>query len=158
MNFGKTMSVAAGFGLMVSASMATPIFAQSSPQTADISPLLLIETGPSDNADYRRMVFVKYISGNAVTVAYKAYNRAEFIQVPDTTPDTLIQACLNGPATTLEDIEAYQLDEAEARDESQTPAITHFCIKGVSEWEAGNRSIYLDPIFEGMPHAAALNN
>jgi len=158
MNFGKLASIAAGFGLMVSASMAAPIFAQTAPQTADISPMLLIETGPSDNPDYRRMVFVKYLSGNAVTVAYKAYNRAEFIQVPDTTPDTLIQACLNGPATTLSDIKAYQADEAKARGESQTPTITHFCIKGVTGWEAGNRSIYLDPIFEGMPHAAALNN
>lgn len=158
MNLGKLASIAAGFGLMVSASMGGPIFAQITPQASDISPMLLIETGPSDNADYRRMVFVKYLSGNAVTVAYKAYNRAEFIQVPDTTPDTLIQACVNGPAATLEEIEAYQADEAEARGESQAPTITHFCIKDVQGWEAGNRSIYLDPIFEGMPHAAALNN
>ena len=28
----------------------------------------------------------------------------------------------------------------------------------VANWEGGGRSTYLDPIFNGMPHAANLNN
>jgi len=39
--------------------VAAPVFAQS----ADVSPTLLIESGPSDNPQYRRMIFVKYLSG-----------------------------------------------------------------------------------------------
>jgi len=49
---------------------AAPAFAQS----ADVSPTLLIESGPSDNPKYRRMIFVKYLSGNYVSVNYRAYN------------------------------------------------------------------------------------
>lgn len=129
-----------------------------SAQMADMSPTLLIEVGPSDNPDYRRMVFVKYLAGDSVTVAYKAYNRAEFIQVPDSTPEALIMACRNGNEATLEQITAYQDEEEQAREAGELPAMTHFCIKNVSGWEAGNRAAYLDPIFEGMPHAAVLNN
>ena len=90
--------------------------AQSSANEAapDISPTLLIETGPSDNPDYRRMVFVNYLNADAVTVAYVAYNRTEFIQVPDDTPAALISACQNGPASTLEQIHAYRDQDAKS--------------------------------------------
>lgn len=131
---------------------------QAQAQTQDISPTLLIETGPSDMADYRRMVFVKYLSNDAVRVAYKAYNRSEFIQIEDTTPESFISACVGGKTTTLEEIEAYQAAEAQARAEDRAPIIAHFCIKNIGAWEAGNRTSYLDPIFDGMPYAASLNN
>lgn len=127
-------------------------------QSADLSPTLLIETGPSDNPDYRRMIFVKYLSADAVAVTYKAYNRSEFIQIDDATPDSLISSCLKGKATTLGDIQAFHQAEAAARAAKDAPAIAHFCIKGVESWEAGNNDVYLDPIFDGMPHAATLNN
>lgn len=127
-------------------------------QSVDLSPTLLIETGPSDNPDYRRMVFVKYLSADSVTVSYKAYNRSEFIQIEDATPGSLIASCLNGKTTTMDDIRAFHQSEAQARAANAAPTISHFCIKDVENWEAGNRSAYLDPIFDGMPHAAALNN
>lgn len=132
--------------------------AQTAADAADMSPTLLIETGPSDNPSYRRMVFVKYLADDAVTVSYVAYNRTEFIQVPNDTPDALIAACLNGPAATLEQVEAYRGREAERREANTPPAIEHFCIKDISAWDAGNKATYLDPIFDGLPHAAALNN
>ena len=68
-------------------------------QFGDLSPVLLLESGPSDNPEYRRMVFVKFLSGSHVSVNYKAYNRAEFKQVPNTTPGDVISSCANGPAT-----------------------------------------------------------
>ena len=37
-------------------------------QFGDLSPVLLLESGPSDNPEYRRMVFVKFLSGDYVTV------------------------------------------------------------------------------------------
>jgi len=43
-------------------------------------------------------------------------------------------------------------------DLEEAPAIAHFCIKNIENWEAGNKDNYLDPIFDGMPHAATLNN
>lgn len=127
-------------------------------QTPDMSPVLLIEIGPSDNPDYRRMVFVKYLAGEQVTASYKAYNRSEFIQMDDTTPNSLVTACAAGRATTLDEILAYQSQDAEARRQGSAPLIAHFCIKNVPDWEAGNRATYLDPIFDGMPYAATLNN
>lgn len=149
---------ALALSVLISASAASTSVAQMNTARPDMSPVLLIETGPSDNPDYRRMVFVKYLAGQRVTASYKAYNRTEFIQMDDTTPNALVAACANGPATTLEQIRAYEAQEAQARRAGAAPQITHFCIKGVPEWEAGNRVSYLDPIFEGMPYAATLNN
>lgn len=140
------------------AAFGVPQTASAQNATADVSPVLLIETGPSDNPSYRRMVFVKYLSADSVRVSYKAYNRSEFIQIEDGTPPSLIASCLTGRATTLADVRAYNAAEAKARAAQQRPEITHFCIKGVQNWDAGNRSVYLDPIFDGMPHAANLNN
>ena len=34
----------------------------ASAQFGDLSPNLLVESGPSDNPEYRRMVFVKFLS------------------------------------------------------------------------------------------------
>ncbi len=131
-----------------------PAFAQS----ADVSPTLLIETGPSDNPDYRRMIFVKYLSGNYVSVNYRAYNRAEFTQVPNTTPNDIVASCANGPASTLSEIRAFERAEAQLKRRGQAPEIVRFCVKNVSNWEGGQRATYLDPIFNGLPHAASLNN
>jgi len=125
-------------------------------QFGDLSPVLLVESGPSDNPEYRRMVFVKFLSGNRVGVNYKAYNRTEFIQVPNTTPQDIISACANGAATPLRQIKSFERDEARAARSGKAPQVVRFCIKNVQGWEAGNRNKYLDPIFEGMPHAASL--
>lgn len=125
-------------------------------QFGDLSPVLLLESGPSDNPEYRRMVFVKFLSGNRVSVNYKAYNRTEFKQVSDTTPRDVVSACANGAASSLRDIQAFERSEARAKRSGKAPEIVRFCIKNVQNWEGGNRARYLDPIFEGMPHAASL--
>jgi hypothetical protein len=130
----------------------------ASAQSADFSPVLLIESGPSDNPEYRRMVFVKYLSGNRVSVNYRAYNRTEFAQVPNTTPQEAISACANGPATSLSEIRAFQAKEAQRKRSNQAPEIVRFCVKNVQNWEGGGRTRYTDPIFEGLPYAATLNN
>ena len=52
----------------LAASLAFGLSAPAIAQSADVSPTLLIETGPSDNPQYRRMIFVKYLSGNHVSV------------------------------------------------------------------------------------------
>jgi hypothetical protein len=151
------LSKTAGWiAVALAAAFALPSIAAA--QSIDMSPTLLIETGPSDNPDYRRMIFVKYLSHNGVTVNYKAYNRSEFIQIEDDTPTSLIASCLNGKATTLNEIRAFNRVEAQARAANSAPSIMHFCIKGVPNWDAANRAVFLDPIFEGMPHAATLNN
>lgn len=142
---------------IIMAAMSFGIFPASA-QSADVSPTLLIETGPSDNPDYRRMVFVKYLSGNFVSVNYRAYNRAEFTQVPNTTAPEIIAACANGKASTLTEIRAFERAEAQRKARGQAPEIVRFCVKNVSNWEGGQRATYLDPIFNGMPHAASLNN
>ena len=125
-------------------------------QFGDLSPVLLVESGPSDNPEYRRMIFVKFLSGSHVSVNYKAYNRTEFKQVPNTTPRDVIAACANGAATTLREIRSFERDEARAQRSGQAPKVVRFCIKNVQNWEGGNRNKYLDPIFEGLPHAASL--
>ena len=125
-------------------------------QFGDLSPVLLVESWPSDNPEYRRMIFVKFLSGSHVSVNYKAYNRTEFKQVPNTTPRDVITACANGAATTLREIRSFERDEARAQRSGQAPKVVRFCIKNVQNWEGGNRNKYLDPIFEGLPHAASL--
>lgn len=132
----------------------TPSFAQS----MDVSPVLLIESGPSDNPEYRRMVFVKYLSGDRVNANYKAYNRTEFSQLPNTTPANIISDCARGAASSLSDIRAFQREEARLKNTGAPAKLARFCIKNVQNWEGGGRTRYLDPIFEGMPYAAILNN
>ena len=127
-------------------------------QYADVSPVLLVESGPSDKPQYRRMVFVKYLSGDRVSVNYAAYNRSEFKQVQNTTPREIISACANGPASTLDEIRAFQRDEARAARRNEPPMVVPFCVKNVQGWEGGGRDRYMDPIFDGMPYAAPLNN
>ena len=126
-------------------------------QFGDTSPTLLIETGPSDNPEYRRMTFVKYLNGNRVNVAYKAYNRSEFSQVQDATPGEMVANCANGRASSMSDLKAYERKEAADKRSGKTPTTAVFCIKDVSGWEAGNKDRYLDPIFNGMPHAKGVN-
>jgi len=144
--------------LALVASLAFGMSAPAIAQSADVSPTLLIETGPSDNPQYRRMIFVKYLSGNYVSVNYRAYNRAEFTQVPNTTPNDVISACANGRASSLGEIRSFERAEAQRARRGQAPEIVRFCVKNVSGWEGGQRATYLDPIFNGLPHAASLNN
>ena len=145
----------------LAASLSLGAFSAAAPamaQSADVSPTLLIETGPSDNPQYRRMIFVKYLSGNHVSVNYRAYNRSEFTQVPNTTPQDIIKACANGAASRMSEIRSFERAEAKLKRSGQTPEIKRFCIKNVSNWEGGQRDKYLDPIFNGLPHAASLTN
>lgn len=128
----------------------------ASAQFGDLSPNLLVESGPSDNPEYRRMVFVKFLSGNRVSVNYKAYNRTEFKQIPNTTPRNIISACANGAATSLSEIRSFERAEARAKRSGKAPEVVRFCIKNIQNWEGGNRNTYLDPIFEGLPHAGSL--
>lgn len=143
--------------LLLAACFLPTVTNAQAPQTgagADMSPTLLIETTPSDNPTYRRMVIVRYLSANGVTAAYKAYNRSEFIRVEDNTPANQLSECLQGRATTLRDVQHYQQTEAQALQTGAAPIPARFCIRGVDAWERGNKSVWLDPIFEGMPHAA----
>lgn len=147
-NFVKITAAMAIMGAAVPAAQA---------QSSDRSPMLLIETGPSDSPEYRRMTFIKYLNGGGVTVAYKAYNRTEFSQVRDTTPREVAMNCANGRATSMSELRAYERNEAAAKRSGKTPETAIFCIKDVRGWEAGNKEKYLDPIFNGMPYAKSLN-
>ncbi len=131
--------------LAASAGMAMPAMAQ------DMSPTLLIETGPNDKPNYRRVVFVKYLSGNQVTGNYRADNRTEFQRVNPTTPQALIDDCARGASTSLSEIRAFARDEKKRAKQGRAPETRSFCVKNVSNWEGGNRKTYLDPIFDGMP-------
>ena len=139
------MGVIAGFGLP---------FLPMAARAADVSPTLLIETGPSDKPAYRRMISIKYLRGNSVTANYKAYNRREFINTPNTTPATVIAACASGRATSLGDIKSFEKDETRRMRNGQAPIARTFCIKNISNWQAKNKDRYLDPIFESMPYLA----
>jgi len=142
----------------LAASLSLGVAAPAIAQSADVSPTLLIESGPSDNPKYRRMIFVKYLSGNYVSVNYRAYNRTEFSQVPNTTPAEAIKDCANGPATSMSKIRSFERAEAKLKSRGQAPEVTRFCVKNVPNWEGGGRDRYLDPIFNGLPYAASLNN
>jgi len=96
-----------------------------SAQNTSVSPILLLESGPSDNPNYRRMVFTKYLQGDRVRVNYKAYNRTEFIQVSPETSGDIIRGCTRGAATSLNELKAFERAEARER--------------------------YLGPIFNGLP-------
>ena len=143
-----TLSLVLGLG-----SFATPAIAQS----GDTSPVLYLESLPSDNPEYRRMMIVTYLSGDRPRVTYKAYNRSEFIQVPNATPAELMRGCASGSATSFSEIRAFERAEARKKRNGQAVDVTRFCVKNVSGWESqGNRKKYLDPIFNGMPYAAIL--
>lgn len=126
-------------------------------QTADESPVLLIESLPSDNPDYRRMIYVNYLSAHQVDVTYRAYTRSEFAQVSATSAPEIISDCWSGAATSLAEIEAFQKVEAKRKADDLPPVTTRFCIKNVLNWEEAGRDRYLDPIFHGLPYAAVLN-
>lgn len=142
----------------IAASLALMPMAAAQAQFGDVSPVLLIESGPSDNPDYRRMVLVKYLAGNRVGVNYAAYNRTEFIQTPNATPPNIIAACANGAPTSLREIKSFAREEAKRKRSGLQPEIKRFCIKNVQGWEGGGRVKYLDPIFDGMPYASSLKN
>jgi len=143
---------------VLSAGLASMSMGSAHAQFGDVSPVLLIESGPSDNPTYRRMVLVKYLAGNRVGVNYAAYNRTEFIQTPNATPSEIVAACANGAATSLREIRSFARDEAKRKRAGAQPEITRFCIKNVQNWEGGGRVKYLDPIFDGMPYASTLKN
>lgn len=119
-------------------------------QGADVGPTLLIESMPSDNAKYRRMVYVRYLSG----ASYKAYNRREFNLATSPTSGQNVGKCANGSATSLRDIKAFEKAEQRRKRSGQAPEYAAFCIKNVRNWKAKNKDVYLDPIFNGMPYVA----
>ena len=125
-------------------------------QSADISPSLIIESGPSDNPAYRRMVFVRYLAGDRVTASYVAYNRTEFRQVSNNIAPQIVQNCARGSGTSFRDLEAFEEAEARRARAGQSPEIVAFCIKGIRNWNGGNKNRYLDRIFNGLPYAATL--
>lgn len=144
-----TLSLILGMG-----AIATPAAAQS-----DVSPVLLLESVPSDNPAYRRMMVVSYLNGDSIRVSYKAYNRSEFIQINNTTPRDVLAQCAGGAATSFNEIRSFERAEARRKRNGQAPEPTKFCVKNVRGWESqGNRKKYLDPIFNGMPYAASLND
>lgn len=124
------------------------------PAAAGMSPTLLIETGPSDNPSYRRMITIKYLSGASVTANYKAYNRREFINTPNRTPSNLVSECARGKATKLSEIKAFERDEDRRSRSGKAPEARSFCIKNVRNWNDSNKDKYLDPIFSSMPYLA----
>jgi len=123
---------------------------------AQTSPTLLLESGPSDAPDYRRMVMVHYLNGTNVNVSYKALNRSEFTQAPGSADAGVAAECARGAATTLNEVRAFERAEAARARSGQAPELVRFCIKGVPGWEVGAKKTWLDPIFNGMPYAAAL--
>jgi len=138
---------------VVTGAIATTAFAQS----RDVSPVLLIETGPSDSPEYRRMTFTKYLSGDRVSVAYKSYTRSEFNQIQNTTSREDVMKCSRGSSSSLSDLESYERSEARRKRRGEAPEVKSFCLKNIPSWENGNRKRYLDPIFNGMPYARAIN-
>jgi len=148
-NLAKTAMIA---GLLAGMTSFSAVSANA--QGRDISPTILIETGPSDNPAYRRMVFVKYLNGPTVSSNYKAYNRREFINIPDRGVNENVRGCANSRATTLSQIKAYERSEAKRKRAGQAPEVRSFCIKNITGWAAGNKDKYLDPIFAGMPYVA----
>jgi len=144
-----TLSLILGLG-----TVAVPAMAQS-----DVSPVLFLESVPSDNPEYRRMMIVSYLSGDSIRVSYKAYNRTEFARINNTTTRDILAQCAGGPATSFRDIQAFERAEARRKRNGQPTVATKFCVKNVSGWESrGNRKKYLDPIFNGMPYAASLKD
>ncbi len=119
----------------------------------DISPTLLIETAPSDSADYRRMVHVKYLQGNRIQRSFVAYNRTEFKRVDRQISQEVIDNCANGAATSLSEIRRFARDEMGRFKAKRSPETRYFCIKNVRNWTGQNRDKYLDPIFETLPYS-----
>ena len=126
--------------------LSTPALAQSN----DMSPTLLIESMPSDNPKYRRMVFVRYLSG----ASYKAYNRREFNIAKSASSAQNVGQCANGTATSLNEIKSFAKAEKKRARSGQAPEVKAFCIKNVPNWAEKNKNTFLDPIFEGMPYVA----
>jgi len=139
--------------IAVTAILAAGLLTAPATFAQDVSPTLLIETGPSDTAGYRRTIFVKYLNGDRVNVNYRTETRSEFRQVPDSTPLNVITGCSRGAASSLSEIRRFEKDEAKRKRRGEAPQIRIFCIKNVSDWERRNRDLYLDPIFNGMPLA-----
>ena len=140
-NLGKSAIIAS-----ILVGLSTPAAAQSN----DMSPTLLIESMPSDNPKYRRMVFVRYLSG----ASYKAYNRREFNLATSSSSSQNVAQCANGAATSLRDIKSFAKAEKRLARGGQAPEVSVFCIKNVPNWTAKNKNVFLDPIFEGMPYVA----
>ncbi len=145
------LTLRTGFIGLISLSIMAGVTGVAAAQDAPVSPVLLIESGPSDNPNYRRMVFTKYLQGDRASVNYKAYNRTEFIQVNPQTPRDLVQSCTRGSATSMRELKAFERAEAQRARKGQPPEIARFCIKNVRGWDEAARKRYLDPIFNGLP-------
>lgn len=129
---------------------AVPALAQS----PDVSPHIVLESMPSDNPAYRRMIIVRYLRGSQVVTSYKAYNRREFINARGAPNTQAVDACANGAASSISKISAFAREEARLSAQSQPPKQAAFCIKNIPNWTERNKDRYLNPIFEGMPYLA----
>lgn len=140
-------------GLIMSALISITALATPNVSAQDMSPTILIESMPNDNPKYRRVVLVHYLSANGVAMNFRAENRTEFKRVDVPAAPNLVASCLNGPATSLNEIRAFERDDKARVARGQAPEVRTFCIKGIPNWEAKNKDIYLDPIFETMPYS-----
>lgn len=138
--------------VVFTAAFILPILGYAKASAQDVSPTLLIETSPSDIAEYRRMVHIKYIEGNRVVRSFVAYNRTEFKRIDRQVTQGIIENCANGAATPLTEITAFSRDEARRAKVGELPVTRYFCIKNIPDWSTVNRDRYLDPIFETLPY------
>ena len=117
---------------------------------ADVGPIILVESMPSDNPKYRRMVYVRYLTG----ASYKAYNRREFNLATSPASIQSMDQCENGAATSLKEIKSFAKAEKKLARSGKAPVSKAFCIKNIPDWTAVNKDVFLDPIFDGMPYVA----
>ena len=127
------------------------ISAPATAQSADNSGTILLQSVPSDDPLYRRMVVINYQNG----VSYKAYTRREFKRLTDNSQARgLIEQCTGGNAITLKQLKAFEKTDKKRARNGQAPVPTTFCIKNVPNWSKVNKDIYLDPIFNGLPYVS----
>ena len=126
--------------------MSAPVAAQSGENSGTI----LLQSMPSDDPLYRRMVIVNYQNG----VSYKAYTRREFKRADNPEAQNLMSQCVAGNAITIRQLRAFEKADKKLARNNQAPVPTTFCIKNVSNWVHKNKDIFLDPIFNGMPYVS----
>lgn len=126
--------------------LTAPAYAQSS----SMSDTIVLQSVESDDRMYRRMVVINYQNG----VSYKAYTRREFKRFDAPDSKQLVAQCVNGAATSLREIKAFNKAERKRERSGQAPQPATFCIKNVPDWANKNKDIYLNPIFEGMPYVS----
>jgi len=119
-------------------------------QSGENSGTILLQSVPSDDPLYRRMVVVNYQNG----VSYKAYTRREFKRTDNPEASSLMAQCVGESGISLRQLRAFEKADRKLARSGQAPVPTSFCIKNVSNWANKNKDTYLDPIFNGMPYVS----